>query len=166
MVRFKYNLEALLQYREEIEERERELLHRLNYQYQLEHNIRTELSQKLEQTMREMTVACMDQSEDQELEWFQRYMNRLCFEIRECEARMTKLKSQIAAQKQVVIEAAKNKKILASMKTRKERAFWMEVERREQKEIDELVVTRYTNAEGGSGKAEDARKSERTAERE
>ncbi len=147
MRKFKYSLETLLKYREGIEERERDELNRLMYKHQVETNIRNGLSAKLQETIRDMASVCADRSRDRELNWFHLYVNRLTLEIGESEKRLTKLESEIRAQKEAVIEASKNRKTLASMKAKKEREFLLELDRLEQKETDELVITRYAKAE-------------------
>jgi flagellar export protein FliJ len=138
-----------LRYREEIEDRERDELHRLTYKHQVEDGIRNELASKLQKTMHEIVAICANQSGDQELTWFHLYLSRLTREIGESEKRLAKLKSEIQAQKEAVIEASKNRKTLASMKEKKEKEFAIELDRQEQKEIDDLVITRYSKAELG-----------------
>jgi flagellar protein FliJ len=144
--KFKYSLETLLQYRQDIEDRERDALHRLTYKLQVEESIRSELETKFQETTRDLAAMCADRSRDQELTWFHRYLNRLTGEMRDSEKRLAQLTSEIKAQKEVVIEASKNRKTLASMKTKKEKEFFLELERREQKEIDDLVITRYSKS--------------------
>jgi flagellar protein FliJ len=147
--KFRYSLETLLRYREEIEDRERDALHRLIYSRQVEDNIRNGLASKLQETMHDLVAMCADKSRDHELTWFHLYLNRLTREMGESDQRLAQLKSEIQAQKEAVIEASKNRKILAAMKAKKEKGFLLETDRREQKEIDDLVVTRYTKAEPG-----------------
>jgi len=161
--KFAYNLETLLRYREEIEDRERDELHRLNYRHQVEESIRGELAAKMQNTMNDLAAICADRSQDQELTWFHRYLNRLTCEIKECEKRLAQLKSEIEAQKEAVIEASKNRKTLSSMKAKKQKDFLLDLERREQKEIDDLVVTRYSKAESQRQNSSGIRRSESAA---
>ena len=144
---FTYSLETLLRYREGIEERERDELHRLTYNHQVEDNIRKGVAAKLLETMHNMVALCANKSTDQELAWFHLYLKRLTREMCESDKRLAQLKSAIEAQKQAVIKASKNRKTLASMKEKKEKEFFEELGRREQKEIDDLVVTRHPKAE-------------------
>lgn len=149
MGKFKYNLETLLRYREELEDRERDALHRLTYICQVEGNIRNGLASKLRETMQDMVSMCADNSSDHELTWFHRYLNRLTLEIGESDKRLAQLKSEIQAQKEALIEASKKRKMLASMKAKKEKEFLVELDRREQRDIDDLVITRYAKSEPG-----------------
>lgn len=140
-----------MRYRQEIEDRERDALHRLTYRLQVEENISSELEVKYQKTMHDMAAMCADTSSDRELTWFHRYLNRLTGEIKESKKRLDQLTSEILAQKDAVVEASKHRKTLETMKTKKEKEFFLELERREQKEIDDLVVTRYSNAESMPG---------------
>jgi flagellar protein FliJ len=144
---FTYSLETLLRHRKQIEEREREKLHRLNYQHQVESNIRKELASRLQETMKDLAAMCADKSRDKELTWFRLYLNRLTREISKSDMGLARLKDAVAAQKDVVMEASKSQKILASMKAKKEKEFFLEMGRQEQKEIDDLVVTQYSKAD-------------------
>ena len=96
--------------------------------------------------MHDLAAICADKSRDKELTWFHLYMNRLTWEIGECDRGLARLKTAIEVQKEAVIAASKNRKTIASMKAKKEREFFVELDRQEQKEIDDLVVTHYSKA--------------------
>jgi flagellar export protein FliJ len=145
--KFKFSLETLLRHREDIEQRERDELLRLTYKYQVELVNRNGLTAKYQETMEEIALKCARNAIDEELSWFYLYLNRLTHEIKECEARLTKLKSEVQAQKEAVVEASKKRKTLASLKAKKEKEFTFAMEKQEQKEIDDLVVTRYVMPE-------------------
>ncbi len=147
MAKFHFSLETLLRHRENTEQRERDELLRLNYQHQLEIRNRENLSIQFRETMNELSIKRNENPSNQELTYFYLYLNRLTYEIGECEKRILKLQSQVQAQKEVVIEATKKKKTLATMKAKKEREFLVAQEKQEQKEVDELVVTRYITRE-------------------
>jgi flagellar protein FliJ len=141
--KFNFSLETLLRYREDTEQRARDELFRITYKHQVELNHRNSLTAKFQETMNEISLKCEKNAIDEELNWSYLYLNRLTHEIKECEKRLTQLRSEVQAQKEVVIEAAKKRKALASMKAKKEKEFLIAMERQEQKEIDDLVVTRY-----------------------
>jgi flagellar FliJ protein len=141
--KFIFSLETLLRYREDIEQRERDELMRLTYRYQMELNHRNGLNSRFQETMNEITLKFKENTINQELNWSYLYLNRLTHEINECERRLEKMRTEIQAQKEAVIEASKKKKILASMRTKKEKDFIAATEKQEQKDIDDLVVTRY-----------------------
>jgi flagellar biosynthesis chaperone FliJ len=56
---------------------------------------------------------------------------------------VAELEKKIQAQKLVVIEAVKKKKVLESLKRKKQKEFDLATERQGQKNIDEIVVTSY-----------------------
>ena len=144
MPKFRFSLETLLRHREDVEQREKEELLRLTYKYQIEVSNRNGLNARYQETTKEIAHKYAGNANDPELSWFYLYRDRLTHEIKECEIRLAKLQSEVQAQKEAVIEASKKKKTLASLKTKREKEFIFEMEKREQKEIDDLVVTRYT----------------------
>jgi flagellar FliJ protein len=145
--KFKFSLETLLRHRDDIEQRERDVLFRLNYKYQTEIRHRDGLSVKFRETMDELASKRMNLTDHLELNWFHLYMKRLTHEIAESEKRLAQIDAEVQTQKKVVIEASKKKKVLSSLKTKKEREFIAEMEKQEQKEIDEIVVTRFAGRE-------------------
>lgn len=143
MKKFIFNLETLLKYREDIEQKERDELSRLFYKYQLELNNRDALAARRQETMVELAKKQAEKVAQKELIWFFLYLDRLSHEREECEKRISRLDLEIQAQKQVVIEASKKRKTLASMKNKKAKEYAAAVEKQEQKDVDELVVTRF-----------------------
>lgn len=149
MPKFRFSLETLLNHREDIEQKEREELLRLNYRLHTELRHRDELTVKFREIMNELSDKRSGNTDHKELDWYYRYLNRLTNEIGESEKRLAQLQSEIQAQKEVVIEAGKKKKVLASLKSKKQKEFVLEMEKQEQKEIDDIVVTRYKTGESG-----------------
>jgi flagellar protein FliJ len=143
LAKFVFSLEALLQHKERIEQKERDELLRRIYNYQIELQNRDRLAVRLKETMEELGRKQAEEAASQELNWFYLYINRLRLEIQEAEKRLLQIESQVQEQKKVVIEASKKKKTLVSLKSKKEKEFVLSLEKQEQKEIDELVVTRY-----------------------
>ena len=149
MPRFQFNLETLLRHREEIEQKEKDELLRLTYQYQTELNHRYGLSLKFRDTMEELSLKRSENRENQELNLYYLYLNRLTLEIGQSEKRLAELQAQVQAQKEAVIEASKKRKALTSLRSKREKEFAAAVEKQEQKEVDDLVITRYGSREAG-----------------
>jgi flagellar protein FliJ len=145
--KFIFNLETLLKYREDIEQRERDELFRLTYRFQTELRHRDDLVLKSRETMNELSRKRSENSDHGELNLFHLYLDRLSHEIEESEKRMVQLQAEVQAQKEVVIEASKQKKVLASLKSKREKEFAAAVEKQEQKEIDDLVITRFKSGD-------------------
>jgi flagellar protein FliJ len=157
--KFNFSLETLLRHRDDIEQKERDELLRLTYRFETELRHRDELTVKFRETMKELTLKRGENATDQDMNWFYRYLDRLTHEIGESEKCLTRLQSEVQTQKEVVIEASKKKKVLASLKSKKEKEFLVEVEKQEQKNIDDLVITRYRPAESANLAVADGRKS-------
>jgi flagellar protein FliJ len=143
LAKFVFSLETLLQHRERIEQRERDELFRRIYNYQIELRNRDGLAARLKETMEELGRKQAEDVASQELNWFYLYINRLRLEIQEAEKRLFQIDSGVQEQKKVVIDASKKKKTLVSLRAKQEKEFIFSSEKQEQKEIDELVVTRY-----------------------
>ncbi len=144
MAKFVFNLETLLQHRERLEQRERDELFRLNYKYQVEFRKQESLKERLQETRNELCQKQTESPDNQELNWFHLYISRLKQEIRESDKKLAQINQEIQKQKERVLEAAKNKKALASLRAKKEKEFFFTLEKQEQKEMDELVATRYS----------------------
>jgi flagellar export protein FliJ len=147
VAKFRFSLETLLRHRENIEQKERDELLQITYKYQMELHNREDLSAKFQETLNELSLKRNENPASPELNYYYLYLNRLTYEIGECEKRLLKLQSEVQAQKEVVIEASKKKKTLATMKAKKEREYVIAQDKQEQKEVDELVVTRYVSRE-------------------
>jgi flagellar export protein FliJ len=144
LAQFVFNLETLLRHREEVEQREREALFHLNYKYQMELRARESLDNKFQETMKELALKRAENAPHSELDWFYLYLDRLTLEIEECEKRLAQLRSEVEAQKEIVIDASKKRKTLSAMKAKKQKEFLAALDKKEQKEVDELVVARYS----------------------
>ncbi len=145
MAKFIFSLQTLLQYRERIEQRERDELFRLHYRYQLELQNRDRLAASLLKTREDLSGKQAENPVNQELDWFYLFMERLGLEIRESEKQLAQLDLEIQKQKESVLEASKKKETLASLKAKRKKEFVFALEKQEQKEIDDLVSTRYAN---------------------
>ena len=147
MPKFLFSLETLLRHREDVEQKARDELFRLNYTFQTELHRRDSLVIKFRETMKELSVKQAENSDHQEFNWFYLYLQRLAHEIEQSEKSLAQLQTKVQAQKEVVIEATKKKRILASLKGKKEKEFILDMDKKEQKEVDDLVVTRYASRE-------------------
>lgn len=143
MPKFLFSLETLLCYRESMEQKERDALFRLTSQYQIECRRHDDLTIKLQETMSDLSLKHAENADHQELTWFYLYLDRLTFEVRECEKGLSQLRLEVQAQKEVVMESSKKRKILATMKEKKQKEYTVALEKQEQKEIDELIIARY-----------------------
>jgi flagellar export protein FliJ len=142
--KFHFTLETLLRHRDAVEQKERDELMRRTYKHQLELNHRDEIKAKSLQIMQELVQKQAENPEHHELASYFLYLSRLNHEMDECEKRLSQLQSEVQAQTEAVIQASIKRKTLASMKDKKKKEFVDAQEKIYQKEIDDLVVTRYT----------------------
>ncbi len=143
MKRFTFRLETLLRHRRNLEEKERNELYRLRALYQNEANNLQNLHTKQLATLRELAEKRSASADHAEIGWFYTYLDRLRFEMDQVRQRLLQIDKQIQRQKIVVIEATKRKKVLDTLKAKKQRQYTSELEKEEQKAIDEIVVIRY-----------------------
>jgi flagellar protein FliJ len=147
MHKFKFSLETVLRHRETLEQNEKDELLRRLYRFQTELGRRNELNSRLAATVNGLSLKRAANVDHNELNWHYLYIDRLAVEIKQSEKRLSELDKQVQEQKEAVIEATKKRKIISSLKSKKEKEFIFELERQEQKDIDDLVVTRYAKKE-------------------
>jgi flagellar protein FliJ len=151
MKRFAFTLETLLRHRRNLEEKQRIELYRLYSQRQSQLDRRKELLDRQEDALTELAEKRMAVTTDhEEMHWFYPYLDRLQSEISVCAKRIVQLEEAIEAQRTVVVQASKDKKVLDKLKSRQEKEFNSELEKREQKTIDELVTVQFAHKEPGN----------------
>jgi flagellar protein FliJ len=145
MKKFRFSLATLLWHRESLEDKERTELLRIRYKHQVEQDCRKSLENKLRETLAELKNKRAASAEQQELVLFQRYIDRLHLEIEQSARRLAKLDQELERQRIRVIEATKNRKVLDALNDKKKKEYTLNMDRLEQKTVDELVVVRYAN---------------------
>ena len=149
MSKFRFSLEVLLKHREDVEQRERDSLFRAAYAYQVELRERDRLEQKQLDTIKELSLKQEEKVQPPEVNWFQLYLSRLRHEIGECEKRLVELDSKVQSQKRIVIEATQKRKVLSTLKSKKEKEFILALDKKEQKEVEEWIVARHATGRIG-----------------
>jgi flagellar protein FliJ len=145
--KFAFSLETLLQYRNNIEERERLALTRLNFRLQNEIAQRERLQALIRETIAELRRRRNGAADEIELQSYYPYIERLRLAVAESDKDIARLEELVVAQKKMLIEAARNTKILDTLKSKKLKEFTTAIERLEQKAVDEMVVTRFARKE-------------------
>jgi flagellar export protein FliJ len=110
---------------------------------QTEINHRNDLHNRLSRTATELSRLQGKNADSREVDWYYLYADRMRYEIELSDRRIVQLRKDLQAQKLAVIEAIKKKKVLDSLKTRKQKEYSQAVERQGQKTIDDIVVTRF-----------------------
>jgi flagellar FliJ protein len=143
MAKFRFNLQMLLQHREDIEQDARDELMRRSFRLQSEQQNLEELKIKSKTTAHEMAAKQGENLAHGELGEYRLYLKRLLVETENSEKSIVKLRAAVEEQKRAVIEASKKRKTLSSLRDKREKVFNIEQEKSWQKEMDDLVVVRY-----------------------
>jgi flagellar FliJ protein len=143
MKKFSFSLETLLRHRRNTEEKERTALARLHCDVQSEQRRDAEIEQKRMQTLREMAEIGGPASAQQDMALFYPYLDRLRYESEHTRRNIGRLERELQAQRAVVMRASKDKKVIETLKTRKQREYTEELEKDQQKAQDELAVSRF-----------------------
>jgi len=146
MKKFAFNLETLLRHRRYLEEKERNELSRLHGLYQSEIDQRETLQQQYLAALGELARQRQGVLDHRELSWFYLYLDRLRLELERNAQRILGLEKKIQSQKTLLFEAQKKRKVIDALKTRRRKHHLAAADREEQKNIDELVITRFARA--------------------
>jgi len=143
MKKFVFRLETLLNHRRNIEERERIKFSRIRSELLAELNHLEMLEAKQAETRSELASEESGKCDEREISCFCRFLDRLSREMAVSRERVTRLEQELEAQKQIMIEASRDKKMIENLRLKKQKEFLVSLERQEQKSVDELVVTRF-----------------------
>jgi flagellar protein FliJ len=143
MKKFAFRLETLLQHRIKIEEKERDKFSLLRAELLAELSRKEKLGAQQAETLSELLLQKSCASDSQEIGWFYRFLDRLAHEIKRSYQRVVELERSVEAQKQVMIEASRKKQMIENLKKKRQREYLVAMEREDQKNIDEIVVTRF-----------------------
>jgi flagellar FliJ protein len=143
MKKFVFRLETLLYHRRNIEERERIKFSRIRGELLAELDHLETLQAKHAETRSELALKKSGECDSREISWFYRFLDRLSLEMAVARERIAQLERELEVQKQIMIEASRDKKMIENLRLKKEKEFLVSLERQEQKSIDEIVVTRF-----------------------
>ena len=145
MKRFQFRLETLLQHRRNIEEKERTKFSSIRAELLMAWRHREALQEKQAETLADLILKKSGECDSQEILWFYRFLDRLTVELEQSASRIAQLEKDLETQKQIMIEASRNKKMIENLRIRRMKEFASMLEREEQKTVDEIVVTRFTS---------------------
>ncbi len=143
MKKFTFRLETLLQHRIKIEEKERDKFALLRAGLLAEKDRKKKLCAQQAETLSELMLRKSCGSDSREIDWYYMFLNRLDLEIKRASERVAELENNVEAQKQVMIEASRRKQTIENLKQKRQREYFVAVDREDQKNIDEIVVTRF-----------------------
>lgn len=143
MKKFVFRLETLLQHRINIEEKERNKFRKLRIELQDALNHQKALAARQVQARAELAQQKSGVCDGGEIEWSYLYLNRLDLEMKRSAERIVELERHCDAQRQIMIEASRNKQMIENLKAKKRKEHLVALDREEQKFIDEIVVNRF-----------------------
>ena len=145
MKRFSFRLETLLQHRHHLEEKERTKFSVIRNELMVEMNHSRALRTEQAHAMAELARRELGDCNLQEIAWHYRFLDRILLELERSARRITELEGRLETQKQVMIEAMRDKKMLENLRSKREKEFLTVLDRTEQKSVDDIVVTRYAH---------------------
>ncbi|MCD6310750.1 MAG: flagellar export protein FliJ [Candidatus Eremiobacteraeota bacterium] len=149
---FKFKLQSVLDLKIQIEDEEKEKLAKLNAEKAREEMILRGLQEAKVETTRVFKDKQRGELDIVELKQYEAHLKKLEYMIVNQRLRIKELEIKIEEQRQVVIEASKERKTFEKLKDKHKEAFIKEMEMEERKFIDELAITRYRRGEKERGK--------------
>ena len=144
MKKFKFALENILKYRQSIEDQEKELLARAMQKVQMEES----LAQKLElEKHTHLSSYDVISSNIVKMRQQESYMASLELRIKNQQKQLDKAKSASDNIRVKVVKATTNRKILESLKEQHLTGYRQELDRAEQKILDEVGISAYNRKE-------------------
>jgi len=145
MKKFSFRLETLLQHRHHLEEKERTKFSAIRNELMAEMKrvqaLRTEQARTLAGLAQRKSGNC----DLREIIWHYRFLDRIALELERAAKRIAEVEGRLEAQKQVMIEAMRDKKVLENLRSKRKKEYLTVLERTEQKAVDDVVVTRYAH---------------------
>lgn len=142
--RFKFKLQSILDYKQQIEDEEKEKLAKLMQEEQKAKEYLETLKQN-----REREVFNLKEKQQEgtlnidELKLIHNHIQYLGVQIENQKIKISNLQKKIEEQRQKLMEATKERKSYEKLKEKQQERFLQEIETEERKMIDELATTRH-----------------------
>ena len=143
MKKFSFRLETLLKHRNNIEERERTRFSGIRGELAAEVDHLRTLQTRQAQTLADLVLLKTGPYDPQDISWHYLYLSRLSRQMEQSSKRIVDLEARLETQRQAMIDATRDAKMIANLKRKKAKEFLVELERNEQKMIDEMIVIRH-----------------------
>lgn len=144
MKRFRFSLESVLTYRMNLEDKEKQLLAAISGHLATEKNQLDDLRKKYAQAeLESMGGEGKSSLNENETELYRLYLKRLSHLIKAKGEQVQKLQFELEKQKEQVLKAYKNRRLLEMLKKKRFQAFCTEADKQEQKFVDELQLVKF-----------------------
>lgn len=138
---YKFSMENILKWREDIERNNMEDLASIQNQLRSQKARKTDLLREKE----DIKSSKLRYRDISQLKYENLYMEKIEEKIKSQDKLIRDTKNKLEDVRQDFIEAQKDRKIMEKLKERDMEAYRQEVNKKEQKELDELTILKYKN---------------------
>ena len=143
MKKFHFHLETVLTYRGHLEEKEKQLLASMRLFYEHERRRLSDIEAQHARVQAERMTRASTQFHKVEIEWYCAYLRRLTALIQSKRTQLAALQTHMDKQKQAVVQAYKNRRILELLKAKEWEEYRRAYNKEEQKIVDELQIAKH-----------------------
>ncbi len=148
---FNFRLQPVLEHRRRLENRAKQELARAKTAERQAREVLTSMETAFGNGQSDMADARRAEIDASEVAVYQRYLNRLKQDIAEQGDIVTTLHVHSEQRRSEVIDGMKARKVVEKLKERQCREHQIEVNRNDQKQVDEFATTRYNRLKGQTG---------------
>ncbi|MFW6324443.1 MAG: flagellar export protein FliJ [Desulfovibrionales bacterium] len=145
MQRFQFKLQKVLDYRKQLEEAAKLELSRARKQYRVQSGLFSSLDEKLKELAKQFQEVAP--STEKEIWLWRTYRERLFFDRKEAERSLLALEEKVSQCRSVVVERARERKLLERLKTRKLMDHRQQEQAKEQQQFDEMATIRFEHSD-------------------
>ena len=149
MASFKFRLQKVLDYKQQVEDTKKQELFHLMKIFHEEEKVLIKLHELLLKKLSEFEEKQQGELDILELLFYSGYISRLNGEIEQQREKLKEIARQITQKREEVIAASKERRIMEKLREKKYKEFMKEESRREQKFLDEIGNNAFVrNMEG------------------
>ena len=138
---FKFKLQKVLEYRTQLEDQAKMALAKAQMEFQAQVELVEGI--RAEQARHEQSLADREHMSSGEIYLFRVYKERLRVDLYRAEKIQQELAQVVSKCRKVVINAAKERKLLEKFKTNQAQKYFKEQQAKEQDQFDEMATLRY-----------------------
>jgi flagellar FliJ protein len=148
---FNFRLQPVLEHRRRLENQAKQELARAKVAEHQAREVLTSMEVAFGDGQSDMADARRAEIDTSEVAVYQRYLDRLKQDIAEQDGIVTTLHIHSEQRRSEVIDGMKARKVVEKLKERQYQEYRIEVNRYEQKQVDEFATTRYNRSKGQIG---------------
>ncbi len=148
---FNFRLQPVLEHRRRLEDQAKLKLARAKIAERQARQVLTSMETAFGDGQSDMADARRAEIDASEVAVYQRYLDRLKQDIAEQGGIVTTLHVHSEERRSEVMDGMKARKVVEKLKERQYQQYQIEVNRNEQKQVDEFATTRYNRSKGKTG---------------